>query len=394
MSKESEGIFDDSVVYVTKQGSQVGVDGGRITIYMKGEGELASFPMGQVDTINIFGNINFTTPFVARANEHGIVLNYFTQNGRYRGSFVPEKNTIAEVRRCQYALSEKEGLKIAKEIIRGKIRNSRTLLNRKDVPDNGRLAELEEETARARDLDNLRGMEGEAAETYFGLLNGCLADGWTFERRTRRPPEDHMNALLSLTYSMMKNEVLSALRQYNLDPFLGILHADRHGRPALALDLLEDPAIRARVRREHLLEERGIAVGAIDAIDRVSLGLLDRLGHPADVAVAENAETAGEERILHAVVLDILIFKESNECLRHGEALGLGYHICAPFWETRIHPDAHKFSDDPCAFGFIRVRGSRKSARAGRAQPSGCAPGPCSGPAGPHADRSRIRERP
>ena len=158
MSKASEGIFDDSVVYVTKQGSQVGVDGGRITVYMKDEGEIASFPMGQVDTINIFGNINFTTPFVARANEHGIVLNYFTQNGRYRGSFVPERNTIAEVRRCQYALSEKESLIIAREIIRGKIRNSRTLLNRKDVPDNGRLAELEEQTAKARDLDALRGM--------------------------------------------------------------------------------------------------------------------------------------------------------------------------------------------------------------------------------------------
>ena len=106
MSKASEGIFDDGVVYITKQGSQVGVDGGRITVYMKDEGEIASFPMGQVDTINIFGNINFTTPFVARANEHGIVLNYFTQNGRYRGSFVPERNTIAEVRRCQYALSD------------------------------------------------------------------------------------------------------------------------------------------------------------------------------------------------------------------------------------------------------------------------------------------------
>jgi len=240
MTKASEGIFDDSVVYVTKQGAQVGVDGGRITIYMKGEGELASFPMGQVDTINIFGNINFTTPFVARANDHGIVLNYFTQNGRYRGSFVPEKNTIAEVRRRQYALSERENLKIARQMVRGKIRNSRTLLNRKDVPDNGRLAELEALTANARDLDELRGMEGEAAEIYFGLLNGCLAEGWTFERRTRRPPQDHINALLSLTYSMMKNEVLSSLRQYNLDPFLGILHADRHGRPALALDLLEE----------------------------------------------------------------------------------------------------------------------------------------------------------
>ncbi len=240
MSKASEGIFDDSVVYVTRQGSQVGVDGGRITVYMKDEGEIASFPMGQVDTINIFGNINFTTPFVARANEHGIVLNYFTQNGRYRGSFVPERNTIAEVRRCQYALSEKENLKIAKEIIRGKIRNSRTLLNRKDVSDTGKLSALEAGTARARDLDGLRGIEGEAAEIYFRLLNGCLADGWTFERRTRRPPEDHINSLLSLTYSMMKNEVLSALRQYNLDPFLGILHADRHGRPALALDLQEE----------------------------------------------------------------------------------------------------------------------------------------------------------
>jgi len=75
--------------------------------------------MSQIDTINIFGNINFTTPFVASANEHGIVLNYFTQNGRYRGSFVPERNTIAEVRRRQYALSEKEGLEIAKSIIQG-----------------------------------------------------------------------------------------------------------------------------------------------------------------------------------------------------------------------------------------------------------------------------------
>ncbi|MBK7385536.1 MAG: CRISPR-associated endonuclease Cas1 [Methanothrix sp.] len=220
MSKASEGIFDDSVVYVTRQGSQVGVDGGRITVYMKDEGEIASFPMGQVDTINIFGNINFTTPFVARANEHGIVLNYFTQNGRYRGSFVPERNTIAEVRRCQYALSEKENLKIAKEIIRGKIRNSRTLLNRKDVSDTGKLSALEAGTARARDLDGLRGIEGEAAEIYFRLLNGCLADGWTFERRTRRPPEDHINSLLSLTYSMMKNEVLSALciRRSKFDP--------------------------------------------------------------------------------------------------------------------------------------------------------------------------------
>jgi len=243
--KASEGLFDDSVVYVTKQGAQVGVDGGRIVVSMKGDGKVAAFPMGQVDTVNIFGNVNFTTPFVARANEHGIVLNYFTQLGRYRGSFVPEKNTIAEVRRRQYALGDESdlGLSIAKSIVRGKIRNSRTFLGRKGVTDGdngGRMAELEKGATRARTLDTLRGAEGEAARIYFGLLDGCLGEGWTFEKRTRRPPEDHINALLSLTYSMMKNEVLSALRQYNLDPFLGILHADRHGRPSLALDLLEE----------------------------------------------------------------------------------------------------------------------------------------------------------
>jgi len=238
--KASEGIFDDSVVYVTTQGSQVGIDGGRIVVVKKDEGELASFPMGQVDTINIFGNINFTTPFVASANEHGIVLNYFTQFGKYRGSFIPERNTIAEVRRRQYALSDEQSLNIAKQIIRGKIRNSRTFLNRKGVTEVGKLPDLEVGTNKARTLDELRGVEGEAASIYFKLLNECLADGWTFEKRTRRPPEDHINALMSLTYTMMKNEVLSALRQYNLDPFLGILHADRHGRPALALDLQEE----------------------------------------------------------------------------------------------------------------------------------------------------------
>jgi len=238
--KASEGMFDDSVVYVTRQGSQVGVDGGRIVVVMKGEGEIASFPMGQIDTINIFGNINFTTPFVARANEHGIVLNYFTQLGRYRGSFVPERNTIAEVRRRQYALSEEENLAIAQSIVRGKIRNSRTFLGRKGVTNAGRLADLEKSVSNTSTLDEVRGAEGEAAKIYFGLLNGCLAEGWSFEKRTRRPPEDHINSLLSLTYSMMKNDVLSALRQYNLDPFLGILHADRHGRPALALDLQEE----------------------------------------------------------------------------------------------------------------------------------------------------------
>jgi len=243
--KSPEGMFDESVVYVTKQGTQVRTDEGRIVVWNVDAEEdepkvLASYPKAKLDTINVFGGVNFSTPFVAEANEHGIVLNYFTQNGKYRGSFVPEKNTIAEVRRAQYALSADAELDVARAMIRGKIRNQRTLLSRKGVTGTDILKDLGIRIENTQTKDDLRGTEGEAAERYFDRLDETLIDGWTFEKRTKRPPEDHINSLLSLTYVFMKNEVLSALRQYNLDPFLGVLHADRHGRPSLALDLQEE----------------------------------------------------------------------------------------------------------------------------------------------------------
>ncbi len=240
--KATEGMFDESVVYITKQGTQVRTDEGRIVVWdVDGDdGELATYPTEKLDTINVFGGVNFSTPFVARANEHGIVLNYFTQHGKYRGSFVPERNTIAEVRRAQYALTTEEELAIARSMIAAKIRNGRTLLGRKGVHGMDLLKDLGIRAENAANKDGLRGTEGEAAERYFSRLDETLADGWTFEKRTKRPPEDHINSLLSLTYVMMKNEVLSGLRQYNLDPFLGVLHADRHGKPSLALDLQEE----------------------------------------------------------------------------------------------------------------------------------------------------------
>lgn len=240
--KAAEGTFDESVVYITKQGSQVRAEDGRIVVWdVDGDdGELASFPTEKLDTVNIFGGVNFTTPFVAEANRRGIVLNYFTENGQYRGSFVPERNTIAEVRRAQYDLETDDEVRIARRMIAAKIRNARTLLGRKGIRGTDVLADLESRAEQVTTKDDLRGVEGEAAERYFDRLDETLVGEWTFETRTKRPPEDHINSLLSLTYVMMKNEVLSALRQYNLDPFLGVLHADRHGRPSLALDLQEE----------------------------------------------------------------------------------------------------------------------------------------------------------
>jgi len=144
------------------------------------------------------------------------------------------------VRRAQYALGTTAEVDIAAAMIAGKIRNARTLLSRKGVHGTDVLKDLGVRATTVAMKDDLRGVEGEASERYFSRLDETLTDGWTFEKRTKRPPEDHINSLLSLTYVFMKNEVLSALRQYNLDPFLGVLHADRHGRPSLALDLQEE----------------------------------------------------------------------------------------------------------------------------------------------------------
>lgn len=245
--KSAEGIFEESVVYVTTQGAQIRTSEGRIIVFDvtvddddDEDPQLATYPVEQVDTINVFGGVNFTTPFIKTANEAGIVLNYFSSHGNYRGSYVPEKNTIAEIRRAQYSLTRSEELDIARAIIRGKIRNQRTLLSRKGVTGTDVLKDLGIRVGNANTKDELRGTEGEAAERYFDRLDETLVDGWTFEKRTTRPPEDHINSLLSLTYVFTKNEVLAALRQYNLDPFLGVLHADRHGRPSLALDLQEE----------------------------------------------------------------------------------------------------------------------------------------------------------
>lgn len=243
--KSAEGIFDESIVYVTTQGAQLRKDGGRVVVYdvtaeEDEEPVIGSYPLEQVDTINVFGGVNFTPSFVRAANKRGITVNYFSTNHQYRGSYVPEKNTIAEVRRGQYALSYEAELAIAQQMIAGKIRNARTFLSRKGVTGTDILKDLGVRAGNTANKDGLRGTEGEAAERYFVRLDETLVDGWTFEKRSTRPPEDHINALLSLSYTFLKNECISALRQYNLDPFLGILHADRHGRPALALDLMEE----------------------------------------------------------------------------------------------------------------------------------------------------------
>jgi len=188
--KESQGMFKESVVYVTTQGSQVRINGGQVVIYdVDGDdGELGSFPVEKLDTINVFGGVNFDA--VRRDGERTrIVLNYFTQNGKYRGSFVPERNTIAEVRRAQYALDERDELAIAKAMIAAKVRNARTLLSRKGVrgttvPQGSRRTRFDcvEQGRPSRD-------RGRGRRTLLQPARRDARRRLTFETRSKRPPK-------------------------------------------------------------------------------------------------------------------------------------------------------------------------------------------------------------
>lgn len=238
--KPPEGLLEDDTIFITTPYGKVSLDGGRIRVKDSDGKDVASFPLEKVCTMNIFGSASVSTPLIKHCSNKEVTINYFTVFGKYFGSFVPARNTISLVRRHQAKVTSDKSLVICRDIIHAKLQNSCVFLARKKVEVPSLLKGLRDRSIHAASVDSLRGMEGEAASLYFQLFSSSLPEEWRSDKRTRRPPRDELNALLSLTYTMVTSEVISALRQFNLDPFIGIMHVDRHGRPALALDLLEE----------------------------------------------------------------------------------------------------------------------------------------------------------
>jgi CRISPR-associated protein Cas1 len=162
---------------------------------------------------------------------------------------VPPTPKNIPLRHQQYARAQDETfcLEVARAIVGGKLRNQRTLARRLSRSRAGLDESLIERISRAikgikaaDDLDSLRGLEGAGGRAYFQILRQALSEGWGFERRVRRPPGDPVNALLSLGYTLLGHGLMSALEVVGLDPYDGFFHADKYGRPALALDLVEE----------------------------------------------------------------------------------------------------------------------------------------------------------
>lgn len=239
---------DGEILVVQTPGAQIGQRGDELIVSVKGE-DVRKLPGQQVRAIYCYGAVQLTAQAVSTCLELGIDVSYFSPAGRFLGMLGGLPASGVDARRGQYRLFESPGtrLQLAREIIRAKIHNQRVMLMRNgDVPDRVThlMAGFRDATESARDMTALLGIEGSAAALYFEQFESMLKqrDDWKFDwrGRNRRPPRDPVNALLSLGYSMLAKELTGVCCSVGLDPFLGFMHQPRYGRPALALDLMEE----------------------------------------------------------------------------------------------------------------------------------------------------------
>ena len=240
---------DARPVYVNTQGASVKVSGGRLLVAVKGE-TVAERRLLDVSQVCVVGNVQITTQALKALWRRGVTVIWLSYGGWLDGWSQGPMSGHVTLRRRQ-VLASVHGLRFAQQMIRGKIHNQRVLLRRNaKVPLDdsvlGQLKELEAKTESAASLETLLGIEGTAARLYFGQFHTLLsprcevAAEFQAHGRARRPPPDPVNAVLGFCYSLLTKDLVAVLTGVGLDPFLGVLHQPRYGRPALALDLAEE----------------------------------------------------------------------------------------------------------------------------------------------------------
>lgn len=217
---------------------------------------IGRFPIHILEGIVCFNYTGVSPGLVQLCNENGISITYLTPNGRFQGKFIGVTNGNVLLRREQYRIADDErSLGISKHCIEAKIINSRKvylrlLRDHKDKRNTDRLRELTEylkaQILNVRECDNkdtLRGVEGDTARHYFQNFDQLILnqnEEFKFVVRTRRPPLNRVNAMLSFLYSILTYEIQAALESVGLDSYVGFFHSDRPGRPGLALDMIEE----------------------------------------------------------------------------------------------------------------------------------------------------------
>ena len=255
-----------STVYVVEAGARLEKEYGRLLVTLNDE-VILRVPIARVSRVVLVGRAGATTAALHALLEAGIPLLLVNRSGKLLGQLAPPMPGNLLLRRAQYGRDGDGafGLRLARDIVAGKLRNQRALAGRLARRsqlgirnDELGITNEEEEAAAGRagvgaaltgaigraataaDLDTLRGIEGQAARLYFAAYRAAFDPAWGFVNRNRRPPRDPINALLSLGYTLLTQNMMTALEVVGLDPYLGYFHAETYNRPALALDLVEE----------------------------------------------------------------------------------------------------------------------------------------------------------
>jgi CRISP-associated protein Cas1 len=245
-----------NILYVTTPEAYLSLDGENVVI--KRDQEVSTrLPLHNLENIVCFNYLGASPALMGACAERNVGLCFLTPNGRFQARVSGKVKGNVLLRKKQYAISEQEAerVPIAASFLLGKIANGRRVIERA-IRDHAMLVDVEsltrasaylKETLRAirtcRSTADLMGFEGSAAKIYFGVFGQLVLQqrqDFPFTGRSRRPPLDNLNSLLSFLYTLLTNEATSALETVGLDPHVGFLHRDRPGRPSLALDLMEE----------------------------------------------------------------------------------------------------------------------------------------------------------
>ncbi|MBW1720102.1 MAG: type I-C CRISPR-associated endonuclease Cas1 [Deltaproteobacteria bacterium] len=245
-----------NTLYVTTQGAYVAKEGESIVVKVSGKVKLR-VPIHAINGIVCFGNVTASPYLMGFCGERGVTISFHSEHGRFLARVDGPVSGNVLLRREQFRRADDldASAKIAAAVVIGKIVNSRAVLQRSvrdhcknEGADRIRKAVFQIETRikrlkSATALDLIRGLEGDVSSIYFSVFNDMITsqkDSFRFLGRTRRPPRDNVNALLSFVYTLLLHDIRAALEAVGLDPQVGFLHRDRPGRPSLALDMMEE----------------------------------------------------------------------------------------------------------------------------------------------------------
>jgi CRISPR-associated protein Cas1 len=245
-----------NTLFVTTDGAYLRKDGQAVAVRVEKETRLR-IPLHNLDGIVCFGRIGCSPQLMEACAKAGVTISLLSPYGGFRAAIVGFTPGNVLLRRTQYRKSDDEAAScaIAANMVAAKIANCRAVLLRasressqdehKQALDSvtDRMVQMIDEARKAVSLDRLRGIEGDAANHYFSVFSRLVnlpGDEFRFVGRSRRPPMDRVNALLSFLYSMLAHDTRSACEATGLDAAVGFLHRDRPGRPGLALDLMEE----------------------------------------------------------------------------------------------------------------------------------------------------------